>query len=204
MDKINILFPGSFKPFTGAHIYQITEYLKDKRINNIIVIIGTGERCGINQDMSYSIALKLFNNHRIKIIKSKPFILQDGKKIYSPIISSGQYIEHDAEPGIYSMIASTKNNDYDRVKEFYDYFTIKAPQKLSIGIKVFMPPKTIEPLLYVGRSDNYNNTPISASILRKDILNNDRKNFETNYPYSSEEIKYFIWDYLEKIIRWKK
>ena len=41
-----------------------------------------------------------------------------------------------------------------------------------------MPPIKVEALNYTNRTDCFNEKPISASILRKDFINNDKKNFD--------------------------
>ena len=55
-------------------------------------------------------------------------------------------------------------------------------------------------MYYKGRTDDKEGAPISASILRRDILNNDYKNFQTNYPGYPEKIVKNLWKLLKPVV----
>ena len=188
-EKVTILFPGGFKPCTGAHIYQINQYLNNKDVNEVILIIGDSPRDGIDLNLSYDILSHLFRrNKRVRIFKAK-----------SPISFAFNYIESNSQlSGTFALGSSLKNGDFLRVKEFYDYFNVKYPERIPSNVRVVMPPIQVEALNYINRNDCFNNKPISASILRQDFLNNDKKNFNANYPNISRYMKDYIWNTLKK------
>ena len=68
------------------------------------------------------------------------------------------------------------------------------------GIDIVQLSVNIEPLLFQGRSDEHNGEPISATVLRQDLVEGNLENFMTGYPDSTEEQISFIWDILEQNI----
>ena len=55
-------------------------------------------------------------------------------------------------------------------------------------------PVDVAPAIYNGRNDEHEGEPISASILRQDVLNNDSTNFAANYPTEELEPIAKVWD----------
>ena len=49
MNKITVLFPGGFKPLTGAHLALAQRYAEDPQVDQIILLIGPTERGGITR-----------------------------------------------------------------------------------------------------------------------------------------------------------
>jgi hypothetical protein len=187
--QVIVLFPGSFKPITYGHISLIQKYLNHPDVKEIKVIIGTGVRNGIDQDLSYEIANKILAPYKNVHIEKSNFS--------SPITTCYNYIQNVVESGIYALAGSQKQDDYKRVKKFVKDFEIEKYKK-SKNVKVIELSVYTNPSIYSERNDEYNGTPISASILRKDILNNDYKNFKTNYPYYEEWEIYWIWKKLKE------
>jgi len=191
-DNITILFPGGFKPITGAHIDLIKRYLAHPNVKEVKVLIGPGIRNGIGQELALKIAKELL----------QPFdrVSIEAVNYPSPILASYKYME-TAEPGTYALAASKKSNgeDYKRVLKFVKDFQPdgKYVKTLPNDVKAIELSVDAEPLIYKGRTDEFDRMPISASILRRDVLNNDYENFKTNYPgYSEKDIKK-IWNLLK-------
>ena len=61
---------------------------------------------------------------------------------------------------------------------------------------VIQLPVDISPLPFMGRDDENEGQPISASVLRDDIVNDDLENFSAGYPTSSPEEIDFVWSTL--------
>jgi len=194
-NQITVLFPGSFKPMTRAHVALIKRYEDNPNVKEIKVFIGPGIRNGITQEISKKIADKLLINLK------KVTIEIDNNP--SPILSAYKYIEN-ASPGTYTIASSTKDNDYNRVKEFIKKHQPGEKYRTPIGVNVIEFPMNVKPILFSKRNDEYNKKPISASILRKDVLNGDFDNFICGYNrYLSWIPKYVIdiWELLMNNIK---
>ena len=192
-EGIIILFPGSFKPAHAGHIDIIRRYINHPDVKEVKVLIGTGTRNSITQKESKKIATLL--------LKDLDNVSIENSLYPSPILTAYKYIE-TAKPGIYAMAGSKKGEDYSRIERFVKehqpsgkYFNTK-PTNVNI-IELFID---VNPLLYKGRTDEYEGETISASILRQDILNDDYNNFRTNYPGYDEKIIRKIWDETQIVI----
>ncbi|HRT03677.1 MAG TPA: hypothetical protein P5513_07040, partial [Candidatus Diapherotrites archaeon] len=183
-----ILYPGGFRPIHGGHISLIRRYSDLPEVKKIVVLVGPKNRDGIDQDKAVKIAERLTSDIDKVIVE----------KVYwpSPILTAYKIIG-DASPGYYALAASAKGEDYKRVKDFV--FKHSKGNKFSRedeGVYVIEFPINTDPLVFMGRNDNHEGEPISASVLRNDIINNDFNNFKTGYPNSSiDDIKY-IWNEL--------
>lgn len=186
---ITILFPGGFKPMHGGHIHLIEQYLKLDNIKEIKVLIGSGIRGGIDRIMSIEIAKKLISNDKISL---------EFSNYLSPILTSYKFIE-TANPGIYAMLGSKKDNDYTRVIDFVNGYSASGKyHKLKPNnVEIIELSIDIEPLKYIKRTDKNNGNYISSSILRDDVLNNDFENFKTNYPNHNIDIIQNIWNLIK-------
>ena len=187
---ITVLFPGSFKPPTGAHLDLIKRYLVHPDVNEIQVLVGPGIRDGINQKIAVDIFKKLTEDlPKVKIIS----VIWP-----SPVLTAYKIIE-EAQPGTYALAASSKEEENsDRIKRFVNQHGPQGKFKRP-GINVIELPIDIEPLKFEGRNDDVEGKPISASVLREDIIADDLDNFVTGYPDNTEEQINFVWDCLRNI-----
>lgn len=191
-EGVTVLYPGGFKPMTGGHLSLIQQYADNEFVKKILVLVGPGVRDGIDQNMAVSIAKKLTENMpKVEVVPSKwP----------SPVLTSYKMIE-EAEPGIYALGASNKGGDYERVENF-----VKKHAKggkfcrEEEGVYVIEMPVNVDPLEFVGRNDEHEGQPISASILRDDIVNDDVENFSAGYPNSSPEEIDYVWKELASTV----
>ena len=125
-------------------------------------------------------------------------------KFPSPILSAYDYVFTLPQDSDETVIlgASSKDGDQKRSVEFVDNVNGKYKEVgTKAGIKT--PPnvvaKTMEPpspIVYSGRSDSQNGQPISATILRQDILEKNYQNFASNYPNVAPEIIKELYSYL--------
>lgn len=186
--EIVVLFPGGFKPPHGGHLDIAKRYAKLSNVAEVRILVGPKEREGITRDQSIAVWKELLINSPKVTVES---ISED-----NPIKAAYEYIQK-AEPGTYALAASSKGDDYARVKSFVE--------KHAEGSKYHRPEVNVveltvntEPLLYKNRKDNLNGKGVSASTLRADLTANNYINFKTNYPGVSDSSTKSIFDILVK------
>lgn len=192
-DGITVLLPGGFKPMHIGHVDLVRRYAEHPDVKEVKVLIGPGVRNGITQKESLEVAnllLQDFDNVSVEAVKYP-----------SPILTAYKYME-TAEPGTYAMAGVQKGNDYARVLKFVKDYEPggKYEHTLPEGVNVVELGVNTEPIMYKGRTDENEGLPISASTLRRDIINDDFNNFLTNYPgYDIETVKK-IYDTTQMVI----
>ena len=187
-EGVVILFPGGFKPATGGHLSLVKRYASQPNVSEVNIMIGPGERDGITRDQSIAVWKKLLIGvANVKVTKSNEV---------TPITAAYKYIE-TAKPGTYALASSSKGKDYDRVLKFIAGHAKDGKYKRK-GVSVVEMAIDTAPALYKGRKDDFNGKGISASILRKDLANNNFNNFKTNYPETSIETVKSIYGLLTK------
>ena len=185
-NKTTILFPGGFKPLTGAHLALAQRYAEDSQVDQVILLIGPTEREGITRSKT----IELFN-----LLNSDPNIEIQSTEFNSPITAAYEYLfalPKDAT-GRYAMAASTKGNDYVRAKDFVPnvdkYATIGDKNRRTIpsGIDAIELNVNVDPLTYT------NGEPISATIVRQSIQDNDYDTFRLSYPQFEDALVKNAW-----------
>ena len=187
--SITVLFPGGFKPLTGAHMELANRYAQLNEVSKVILLIGEKERDGITRNDSMEIFRLLNNNPKIEM-QSTAF--------NSPIMAAYEYLFSLPEDAVgkFAMAASTKGDDYVRTKDFIPnvdkYITIgdKKGRTIPNGVDAIELSIDIDPLLF------NDGTPISATTLRAAIANHDLESFKSGYPNTNEEIVKQIWKLL--------
>jgi Family of unknown function (DUF6267) len=192
-EGIIVLLPGGFKPMHIGHVDLVRRYAEHPDVKEVKVLIGPGIRNGIDQNLSLKIAEEL--------LASYDNVTVEAVKYPSPILTCYKYIE-TAKPGTYAMAGVNKGDDYRRVVEFVRNLNKggKYYKGKPKGVKVVELSVDTEPIYYEGRTDDKEGQPISASTLRRDILNDDYENFRTNYPGYIDEVIENIWDMLKPIV----
>jgi hypothetical protein len=189
MDKITVLFPGGFKPLTGAHMSLAQRYAQDPQVERVILLIGEKPRDGITREKT----IEIFN-----LLNSNPKIEIQPTAFNSPIMAAYEYLfalPQDAT-GRYAMAASTKGDDYVRAKDFVPnvdkYATIgdKKGRTIPAGIDATELSIDVDPLLY-STGD-----PISASTIRQALANNDYETFRASYPEQTDAVVKNVWQIL--------
>ena len=183
MNKITVLFPGGFKPLTGAHLDLATRYAENPEVERVILLIGPKERDGITREKTVEMFDLLNNNPRIQILPTE---------FNSPIMAAYEYLfalPQDAA-GRYAMAASAKGDDYVRAKDFVPnvdkYATIgdKKGRTIPAGIDATELNVNVDPLTYS------NGEPVSATMVRQAISSGNFAEFRASYPQFAEaEVK---------------
>jgi len=186
MDKITVLFPGGFKPLTGAHLALAQRYAESPQVGQVILLIGPQPREGITREQS----IEMFN-----LLNDNPDIRIQPTEFNSPIMAAYEYLfalSSDAK-GRYAMAASAKGDDYVRAKAFVPnvdkYATIgdKKGRKIPMGIDATELSIDVDPETYAD------GTPISATIVRKAIADRDYETFRASYPQFKDALVKNAW-----------
>ena len=190
MNKITTLFPGGFKPLTGAHLALAQRYADSPQVGRVIMLVGPTPRDGITREQTIEIFDLIQGNGDI----SDKIIIQPTQH-NSPILAAYEYLfELPADAaGQYAMAASAKGDDYVRAKTFVPnvdkYATIgdKKGRKIPAGIDATELSIDVDPETYA------NGTPISATVVRQAIVNRDYETFRASYPQFNDAIVKNIW-----------
>jgi hypothetical protein len=189
MNKITVLFPGGFKPLTGAHLELATRYAEDPQVERVIMLIGPKERDGITRDKT----MQMFD-----LLNSNPRIVMQPTEFNSPIMAAYEYLfalPEDAT-GRYAMAASAKGDDYVRAKDFVPnvdkYATIgdKKGRTIPSGIDATELNINVDPLTYS------NGEPVSATMVRQAIASGNFAEFRASYPQFAEAVVKNAWQIL--------
>jgi len=191
MDKITVLFPGGFKPLTGAHMDLAERYAAEADVDRVIMLISGKDRDGITRKDSMQI-FDILNRDSEISIEMQP------TEFASPITAAYEYLfalPPDAV-GRYALAASAKGDDYVRTTSFGSsvekYKTVgdKNGRKIPVGVNAEMLNINVEPLMAS------NGEPISATTLRNAITTQDYELFTTGYPKTDPNKIKQIWNIL--------
>lgn len=191
MEKVTVLYPGGFKPAHGGHVDLIKKYAELPEVKEVWVLVGPGVRDGIVQKKAVEMLEKLTEDIKKVVVQGVPWP--------SPVLAAYKIVE-EADKGAYTLAASSKEDE--NAKRITDFAWKHSPEGKFYreGIDIVQLSVNIEPLKFRGRTDEHEGKPISASVLRQDLINGDLDNFMTGYPDSTEEQISFIWDTLEQNI----
>ena len=190
MNKITVLFPGGFKPLTGAHLDLANRYAQHSDVERVILLIGPKERDGITRNKT----MEMFD-----ILNDNPNIEIQPTEFNSPIMAAYEYLfalPEDAT-GRYAMAASAKGDDYVRAKDFIPnvdkYATIgdKKGRTIPRGIDAVELNINVDPLSYS------NGEPISATIVRNALSTDNYNEFRESYPQFDEAKVKNAWQILK-------
>ncbi len=169
---IVVLLPGGFKPPHGGHLELAKRYAEEPNVSRVEILIGPKEREGITRDQSVKVWNLLLAGARNIVVKQ---VSED-----NPLLASYKYIE-TAKPGTYALAASSKGEDYARVKNFVAGHAPTGKYNKK-DVNVVELPLDTKPIVYQNRTDGLDGKGVSASVLRKDIASANFDNFKTNYP----------------------
>jgi hypothetical protein len=187
---VTVLLPGGFKPTTGAHLELIRRYSQNPVVKEVKVIVGPKTRNGIDQNLGVKIAQNLTNN--------LPNVIIEKSQYPSPLLTAYKTIE-TLKPGNYALGASTKGDDYARVVNFTNEHQPngKYYEGVPKGVNIIELPINADPAVYKTRDGEFNGQPISASILRRDVLDGNYKQFASGYPENDEHQIKNVWNMLQ-------
>jgi hypothetical protein len=185
MNNVTVLFPGGFKPITGAHMHLANQYANNPAVSKVIMLIGPNTRDGVTREKSIDIFRLLNDNPKIEI-QETPFP--------SPILAAYEYLF--ALPadtvGNYALAASNKDDDYVRVKGFisnvekYKLVGDKKGRTIPAGVNAEEINAAVDPLKSNGQ-------PISATTTRNAIQSGDYETFARQYPQYDDAIVKNVW-----------
>jgi hypothetical protein len=182
MNKTTVLFPGGFKPLTGAHLALAQRYAEHPDVERVIMLIGPKDRDGITRADTQQI-FDLIQMNSSANIEMQP------TEFNSPITAAYEYLFAlpEDDQGRYAMAASTKGDDYVRTKSFVPnvdkYITIgdRNGRKMPAGIDAVELTIASDPVLYPANS-KLKNSPISASTVRQAIADRNTEIIKQSYP----------------------
>ena len=168
------MVPGGFKPVHAGHIELIESYLKGdpEHDTNVYVIISNKDREGLSAQTSYDFLNKIFG----KFHNFHCMISPDKSPVYTVYNMTATKFFGD---GLYAMGSSTKEDDVARQLEYNKRFS-KNGSYYTPGVKVLMLIPDEMPF-YQTREDDFNNTPISSTIMRMDLIRDDYNSFLSAY-----------------------
>jgi hypothetical protein len=192
MNKITVLFPGGFKPLTGAHLALANRYAQDPQVEQVIMLIGPKDRDGITREKT----TEIFN-----LANENPKIQMQPTNHNSPIMAAYEYLFDLPEnaTGRFAMAASTKGDDYVRAKSFVPnvdkYITIgdKSGRKMPQGIDAIELSIDVDPI------NDATGNPISATTVRQALAQDDYETFRGAYPNLNDAIVKNIWQVLRGV-----
>lgn len=182
-NRLNILFPGAFKPVHAGHMAYMDMYLNNKKDEDVqlYVLLSSKDRDGITAESSLKFLNKIFGRfHNFHVIVTNG----------SPIRAAYDLTATKAfGDGMYALAASTKDTDVQRALDFNKAFS-KDGKYYTPGVKPMLLI-TDEVPMYVNRDDEFNESPISARIVRSDIMRDDYNAFLSAYetPYLPKYVK---------------
>ena len=184
LNGVTVLYPGGFKPLTGAHIDIIKRYLKHPNVKKVVLFVSPGNRDGIDGEKAAKIAKVVLGDLSVDVVYDK--------KSYSPVLAIYRWIENkERKPGKYTLASSSKGTDYQRVKDFVNnYENPKYQKNLPKGVTVIELPINVSPLTYKDGQ------PLSATRAREDIKNGNYKKFKESYLGVPEKKIQYIWNAL--------
>ena len=179
MNNVTVLFPGGFKPITGAHMQLAQRYASNPQVKRVIMLCGPKTRDGITRDNSRQIFELLNSDSKIEFQPTE---------FNSPLTAAYEFLFAlpETETGTYALAASNKDLDYVRVKDFVPnvdkYKTVgdRNGRTMPEGIDATELMVDIDPLTTA------NGEAISASRTRADLSNYN--SFKQSYPQYSDAI----------------
>jgi len=178
-DKFIVLIPGGFKPLTAGHLHLIASYNNNPQVAKVVVLIGPKERDGFTREQT----MKIFGLYEIE--KYHKLTVEE-TQYNNPMQAAFEFLMNDPRRNeykslIFGMGASDKGGDEARSFAFENYFK-KNPDKLPEGFRVGVPP--------IIKAKQSGGKEISATDLRKAIINNDIATVKDNIPVGVDVNKF--------------
>lgn len=171
-----ILFPGSFSPFTDGHYGLVARYLseanrKGLNVSEVRILMSMKEREGIDPGIVYQFVEAIYSNDkRVKVV---PCSASPVRVVYEEVMN------RDNVGNSYILARSDKDND-QVAEAFYKDFS-KGGKYWYDGVSVIDLDVDRSPIVYKDRNDENINKPVSGTIAREDLKNNDYNSFKSSY-----------------------
>lgn len=185
--SVTVLFPGGFKPVTGAHLALANRYAENPAVQQVVMLIGPKERDGFTRTQT----IQAFN-----LLNSNPKIRIEPTEFNSPIMAAYEYLFAlpDDATGQFAMAASAKGDDYVRTKSFVpniDKYKItgdKKGRKIPQGVDAVELTANTDPIQYPTGE------PVSATSTRAAIAAGDYRRFKESYPGVTDSVLKNVWE----------
>lgn len=180
-NKNILLFPGGFKPFHDGHLSILKAHIfnmDNVRIDEARIYVSKKDRDIISANSTIWFLSQIYENIMSAYDINLCFMIPD---FPSPIRQC--YIDVGSDTSSkFALVASTKENDYQRSIDFANAYNETGKYYIpELGPRCFTLNVNIEPLVFRTRTDYNNGDPVSSTILRTDIKNNDFENFVSGY-----------------------
>lgn len=175
-ERLNILFPGGFKPVHSAHIMLAQNaYDKLSAVHDVHIyfIISKTERDGIPAQPSIDFMKKMFET----VPYMDLIVCDSGSPLRMAYTITGEKRFGD---GYYTILSSTKELDWKRTEEFCKAF-LRNGKYYTPGVKPLLVGPFSAPLEFSHRTDHFNGCPMSSLVLRQDLINDEFENFFSGY-----------------------
>lgn len=181
MKKNILLFPGGFKPFHDGHLSILKSHIfnmDNVRIDEARIYVSKKDRDTISAADTIWFLSEIYENIMSAYNINMSFMVPD---FPSPIRQCYIDVGADSE-SIFALVASNKENDYQRALDFAKVYNEGGKYYIpEIGNRCFTLNVDIKPITFNTRTDYNNGEPISSTILRNDIQQNDFENFMSGY-----------------------
>ena len=184
MRKI-VLYPGGFKPFHDGHMSLLGQLASGNDIfgiNEIRIIISNKKRGHIEAETT---AWFLKHIDWSQLPFTVRYVICD---MVSPIaycykLASDEFAGNQYNS--YALLSSDKDGDNKRSVDFYKSYQEDGKYyNVAFQNHSFLIPKmVVEPLYYENRGDEYDGQPLSSTVIRNDIANEDFTKFRMSYYY---------------------
>lgn len=174
--KLFILFPGGFKPLHSAHIMlaqNAYEKMSPGLDTHIYFIISRTERDGIPAQPSIDLMNKMFAD----VPYMHVIVCDSGSPLRMAYTIAGEKRFGD---GYYTLMSSTKESDWRRTEDFCRAFSENG-KYYTPGVEPLFVGPFSAPLTFARRTDEFEGEPISSTVLRNDLANDDFSNFFSGY-----------------------
>lgn len=176
--RCNIMYPGGFKPVHDGHISIINRQLNEEN-TYVYFIISKKDRDGISALSSKWFIDQIFGTYRNFVS-----IITDYS---SPIHAVYNYTATKKfGDGLYVLATSNKDGDRLRARKFIEDFSERG-KYYTPGIFTNDIYNGDDAILFTTRYDDYNESPVSSSVLRHDIMNGDYELFLSGYIRSIKQ-----------------
>lgn len=177
--KLVVIAPGAMKPFHDGHYSLLLSYIRNKTmpVSRIDIIVSKKERSGISAQSTIDFLNIVCENLSFETDVDIVPEICEGK---SPISATYYKILNGEDDEIFTVLCSNKGEDDKRLDNFKRDFS-ETGKYSEYKDKLIWLDVEQEPLNYINREDKFNNKPISATVARIDIANDNFEEFHTNY-----------------------
>jgi hypothetical protein len=200
--KFLVVIPGGFKPPHKGHYNLVNKYLKHPSVEKVAIVIGDMSRDDSTGEVSigYDDAIRTWkeygitegndvtfiraNSRQLKVSKKNP----QGGEYENPMLDVYELVQ-EIDPSelkqgnlAIAMGSSDKDNDYKRAQNFAKSHQ-PGEKYYREGVTVTEPPVKVSAKDYSYPPESkYAGQPISATMMRDAIAQNDIKEFSYHLP----------------------